>query len=43
MKTLTAVISSLGVVAATALAGNSNAWAGDNPSTTKLDAVEASH
>ncbi len=41
--TLTAVISSLGGIAATALASNSNA-SGDKPaSTTKLDAVEASH
>lgn len=41
--TLTAVISTLGGVAATAWVGNSNALAGDNPATTKLDAVEASH
>lgn len=41
--TLTAVISTLGGVAATAWVGNSNALASDNPATTKLDAVEASH
>jgi hypothetical protein len=41
--TLTAVISTLGGVVAIAWVGNSNALAGDNPATTKLDAVEASH
>jgi hypothetical protein len=42
--TLTAVISTLGGVVATAWVGNSNALAGDDPAaTTKLDAVEASH